>query len=690
LSLLGEQLITNEVIALVELVKNSYDADATRVTVLLDKVSDREEGRIVVEDDGVGMTLETILNIWLEPGTEYRKTQRERGEKTALYGRPLLGEKGIGRFAAHRLGNVIEIITRARDSEVEVEVEVNWRMFDQSKHLSEVPVYWITRKPKIFTGDKHGTRIEIRDLKTAWNQENVMDLKDKLDALQAPLKEKYDFEIKLEAPEFPEVFARKKVTLDEIFSHALYSFEGSIDEKGFLHATYRFKHDAFPQEMRTKPINEDLRVKETFSLPEGGLKFPSCGPFNIRFYAWDLDPTTLKETVTRGYYDKVIKPHTGIRVFREGFRVWPFGEPGNDWLNLDSRRVNNPTKCISNNQVIGIVNISYENNPKLIDKTDREGIIENEAFNDFRNLILSAINLFEIERRADRIKITALREKKVRIDRTIEAIEKLREKMKSNNDIASYEKDIDSIEAAYMMEVRETIEPLIVSAGIGIAYMMPAHEITLSIQNLEKLIKSLSEDLARIGVGGRIGETVPNMLKVTEIIKDVADGALELTRRKGEVFSLRSAVDFACYIKKPSLIAEKIKVEILEKDKITIKGQKNLVMTCVLNLLDNAIYWLSQVQDKRIQIVIDHDADSHPRVIISDNGPGIRKEDLPYLGEAFWTRKPNGTGLGLFISKRAMKANNGQIDFGFHGEESNFLQGANVILKFSPDVEIKG
>jgi signal transduction histidine kinase len=690
LSLLGEQLITNEVIAVVELVKNAFDADATTVTLLLKNVSDVEEGEIIIEDNGTGMTLDTILNVWLEPGTEFRKTQREKGERSKIYKRPLLGEKGIGRFAAHRLGNVIVVITRTEGSESEINVEVNWRMFEQNKYLEEIPVYWWTSKPSVFIGKKYGTRIVIRDLKKLWTQDMVADLKEKLEALQAPLKEKYNFEIKLVAPEFPDIEERKEISLDEIIKTALYSFEGSIDEKGYLRAVYEFKHDTFPEETRKEKIEKDIRELKKFSLPEGGLRFPRCGPFNIRFYVWDLDPTDLKETVTRRRYDREIKPRTGVRIYRDGFRVWSYGELGNDWLNLDIRRVNNPTKCLSNNQILGIVNISGDSNSRLRDKTDREGIIDNEAFEDFKDLVLFAISEFEWERREDRDKISFLRERKKRIDRTTEAIDKLREKMKRGNDFATYKQEIVDVENAYFAEARDTIEPLIVSAGIGIAYQMPAHEITLSIKDLEKLIRSLGSDLERLGVGGQISETIPNMLKITDIIRDVADGALELTRRKGQIFPLRSTVDFAHYIKKPSLIKEKIEVKIVEKDKITIRGRKNLVMACILNLLDNSIYWLSNTQDKLIQIVIDHDTDSKPRIIVSDNGPGIRREDLPYLGEAYWTRKPDGTGLGLFISKRAMRANNGEVDFGFFGEEPDFLSGANVILRFSPEVEIKG
>jgi signal transduction histidine kinase len=689
LSLLGDQLITNDVVAVVELIKNSFDADSTKVTLTLENVTNPDEGTIIVEDDGVGMSLETIQNVWLEPGTDFRKSQRESGKKTAIFGRPILGEKGIGRFAAHRLGNLIELITKPENAELEIEVEVNWSLFKGSKYLEDVPIYWMRRHPKVFIGKKHGTRLIIKNLKKSWTDDMVVDLAEKLEALQAPLKDKYNFETVIFAPEF-QFSQRKAVVLDDILKNATYRFEGYVDENGIVDATYTFRHEAFPNEARNCDVQEDLRKdSKRFFTKKNEPKKPCCGSFIVRLHAWDLDPVNLKETVTRKYYDAVIKPHTGIRLYRDGFRVWPYGELGNDWLGLDSRRVNNPSKCLSNNQTIGLVNISGESNSNLMDKTDREGLIDNEAYADFSELVLSAVNQFEIKRNEDKLRIASLRTKERRIDRTIFAIDSLKEKMRKKAELETYSQDIKDIENAYENEVHETIEPLIVSAGVGIAYMMPAHEIITSIQDLEKLIHTLEKELESLNVGGRIAKTTLSMLEITSVVKDVADGALELTRRKGDVFLLRSAVDSSVDIKEPTLKNQKIKLEVREKAKLSIRGHQNLVMTCLLNLLDNAIFWLSQKENKMIRITIDRDADNYLRVIVSDNGPGIRKEDLRFLGEAYWTRKPRGTGLGLFISKRAMNANSGSIEFGFFGEDPSYLQGANVILKFPSNIEVK-
>ena len=101
---LGDQLIRNERIALFELVKNAYDADATNVKITMNNVSSLKSGEITIEDNGIGMDYDTILNEWMEPGTDNREKQFQDGLPSQIYGRLPIGEKGIGRFAAHKIG----------------------------------------------------------------------------------------------------------------------------------------------------------------------------------------------------------------------------------------------------------------------------------------------------------------------------------------------------------------------------------------------------------------------------------------------------------------------------------------------------------------------------------------------------------------------------------------------------------
>ena len=131
---LGEQLIRNESIALLELVKNSYDADASTVKVIMRNVDDPESGVIIIEDDGCGMTLDIIKNVWMVPGSDYKEKLVREKRRTSKFGRLPLGEKGIGRFAVHKLGDVVEIITRAENNP-EIYLQIDWTAFEKAGYL---------------------------------------------------------------------------------------------------------------------------------------------------------------------------------------------------------------------------------------------------------------------------------------------------------------------------------------------------------------------------------------------------------------------------------------------------------------------------------------------------------------------------------------------------------------------------
>ena len=152
LLLLGDQLIRDPGVAVFELVKNAFDADSPAAIVTMSRLEDPSRGQIIVEDTGVGMDADTVSTVWLEPGTDNRIRQKERGEPTPKYGRIPIGEKGVGRFAAHKLGNIIRLITRSSGSP-EVVVEIDWENdFKQKRYLEEVEIKIVERIPEHFTG----------------------------------------------------------------------------------------------------------------------------------------------------------------------------------------------------------------------------------------------------------------------------------------------------------------------------------------------------------------------------------------------------------------------------------------------------------------------------------------------------------------------------------------------------------
>lgn len=183
---LGDQLIRNESIALLELVKNSYDADATNVNIKMENIDKPEKGIIIVEDNGTGMDMEILRNVWMEPGSDYKEKLYSEGKIKSRYNRVPLGEKGIGRFAAHKLGNEIELISRKKNSN-EIYLRINWTSFKDAKYLEEVPISINERiKPEYFTDNKTGTKIIIRRLKTSWNRLMIREIFRSLNSLCSP------------------------------------------------------------------------------------------------------------------------------------------------------------------------------------------------------------------------------------------------------------------------------------------------------------------------------------------------------------------------------------------------------------------------------------------------------------------------------------------------------------------------
>ena len=151
LRLLGDELIGNDRLAIFELVKNAYDADATEVSVCLN-LSD-ENSMITVSDDGEGMNLNVLKSVWLVPGDEHRQKQRLEKKRTPKHNRLPLGEKGLGRFAVHKLGNRISMVTRSRNCR-ECLVEIDWNRLIKKPFLENAPVKIIVRRPEVFTKKK--------------------------------------------------------------------------------------------------------------------------------------------------------------------------------------------------------------------------------------------------------------------------------------------------------------------------------------------------------------------------------------------------------------------------------------------------------------------------------------------------------------------------------------------------------
>lgn len=368
LRLLGESLLRDEVIALIELVKNSHDADASFVEVQLHDVSDKE-GKVVVRDDGSGMTLDKMLGTWMEPGTD----DKHRNKYTPS-GRRVLGEKGIGRFAADKIAERLELVTKTKDSKKEIYAVFDWSKYDEAVYLDQVSNHVEEREPE--TIKEQGTQLTLSRLRTAWNRNMVDKLHMGLLRLVSPLRKIEGFEIRLIAEDFPALVGEMR---EDIFEMALYRIEARVNTDGKI--TFRLN---------------DKETREFHFVKNKKEAAPECGSFKVELYAWELTSAALQPLgigVTKAR--QLIRSWSGVNIYRDLFRILPYGEQGEDWLELDRRRIEDPTVHFSRNQILGFVHITSESNTKVVDQTNREGLIQNAAYFDFRQVILQIVRRLE-------------------------------------------------------------------------------------------------------------------------------------------------------------------------------------------------------------------------------------------------------------------------------------------------------
>ena len=398
---IGEELISSDNVAVVELVKNSYDANSPIVTItFLGNVKQKKQGRIIqnylskegasieIYDQGSGMSFETVKSAWMEPATDFKKKNTNKNRK-------FTGEKGIGRFASAKLASRLELITKQKEGK-ELVVTFNWEDFDKDDYLENIHIHWEEREPQEFKKENSGTLLRLKNLNTDWDTEKIRTLRTELSRLLNPIVPVEDFLIEVAIPDElnKDVNLNGIIERTELLNKPNYYIKGTITKEGDPKDFIYFSKE--------KGKEEQLFIETNKFIQSSMLKAPIMGEFSFEFRVWNRDRDNLRNLGREvdfkyGEVKKILDEQSGISIYRDGFRVLPYGTPNNDWVRLDLRRVNNPTLRLSNNQIVGYILISTEENPLLKDQSNREGIVEGEAFDDLKEYIKLILN--EVEQR---------------------------------------------------------------------------------------------------------------------------------------------------------------------------------------------------------------------------------------------------------------------------------------------------
>lgn len=727
LNLLGHELITDEVIAMIELVKNSYDADANHVNVELTDVTKKSGGKIEIKDNGHGMTLDIVKQAWMELARDNKKNDKGGKTRTNRFNRLPLGEKGIGRFSVDKLGLRLELITRFCEfdkktkevsflSDEEVVLIIEGKKFIEDSYLDELECEWITRKPVEFEGNEHGTILRISDLRSNWSDDLVEKVRLGLSRLSSPFSKAQDFEMFFISNEFSEMSTKIENPLLKI---APWSLDADIDENGIMEFTVKGQDENKSGKTDLKKPSNRFLIK---GVEKGQYRKPTCGPFKFKLYAFSKWKKDWKKYGMDKSKIDLLNALCGVSIYRDGFRILPYGEHGNDWLVFDKRRVQKPGQVLGNDRVIGYVEISRDGNPYLKDKTNREGLIEEgNAFHDLQELAISATNILELFRHES---IPHQKRSKAKTEEGKEDIEtgrksvedtssNIRENLDSVNekletgdldgvksDIGEVKKETEkSTTAAELIKIGTTkileelkesddqIENLISLSGIGMTAERMTHELSNSASNAKKLIKTTVKLLDSGKADGTIVKS--NLMKISGQLNIIIDHIRQMEplyyskRRNTEKLDVGEIASDMQKFYSSTLLNLKIGVEIISETPLFVEMNKGHLMQIFNNLFDNSFFWLEHAPPEgQSRIIIKISGNNEKSLIFADNGPGVESHVDNHVFDPFVSTKPEGRGLGLYIVEDILQNYKAEIEL---LNDEKILEGANFKIIF-PEV----
>ncbi len=671
---LGDQLIRNENIAIVELVKNSYDADATTCEVIFNDIDSLDSGEIIVKDNGIGMTPEVVHKIWLEPGADFKElmlkgNQYVLGFNFTLPKRTPIGEKGVGRFGVHKLGDYIKLVTKSPDSDKEVVVEIDWNEFSKSKYLDQATFPVVERTPELFTDGTNGTYILIKKIKKTWDENLYQDLQRTLLSLNSPFQKKNDFKVmpvlSLEDKNKQKFWEKSTLLLEQIREKALWKMDCTLE--GDKITDFHFEFTPWPELDKLSPrvLNitdlpvREIRYKDKNKEVTINLNSHKIGLVRIQAYLFDLgtkilnygvqDPIALKQYLAK---------NGGVKVYRDGFRVYDYGETDNDWLNLDRSRINEPVKKIGNRNILAAVQLNRKDSSDLLEKTNREGFIENPAYSDFQKAVSAVIDIFAQQRNIDKLQMQRFYEGTSKTQPVLHDIEEIKDLIDTkligldmeDKEIFKSEifSNLDRLRDRYV----ETNKILLKSAGAGLSLSVVIHEIEKRIKDVISILDAEVFDRNRLKI------------IIKSIAKLVDNYAILVSSEKTKNVSIVNIITDSLFNSEFRFKAHKI--DIIKKFETSkdfkVDCSVNTIIGVLLNIFDNSIYWLNAYAIKNKKILIDTKiyTEDKASIIIADNGKGftISPEDAI---QPFITTRPGGIGLGLHIVSEMMKGHNGKL-----------------------------
>jgi signal transduction histidine kinase len=695
---LGRELVAAHETAVAELVKNAFDADASYAKVIFSGTA-KAGGRLIIEDDGVGMTPDQVRDGFLRIASD----QKEVEPVSPLYHRKRAGQKGIGRFAVERLGKQLRLITATDDDKLATELTIDWAAFEKSAELIAVR-HPIKRVPK---ASPHGTMLIVDGLREPWSIDAIQTAESYVNDLAEPryfnayLPDDAKPPTSRRDPGFSVEFSVLDGVMPkavpgaeaEVVNSATALLDASIDEYG---------------EWKVHIISTPHKLDRTFTIRDvrkdekNEWKFEHLRSMRLRAaYFVRESELELVGGIKRAKLNRMLRTRGGIKLYLNRFRVAPYGSPGDDWLNLDRlETMRHLLVPIKSTNWVGFVSIQDPDNNRAIETSSREGLVQNEFLGELVEFTRKALTWLAVEvGRARKKKIYASdvdfgQAKSERALRAATTISKyLGELQKARQGGATgYTKD--AITDATLADIRVELEKMLkdaselvgevavlrVFASVGMSVLMFSHEVKSLLVGMQSQIDELVDDdslAPKIKRHLRVFRGMLDRLQhLTGFYESTGSVAADRTVSGVDVLSMVNGFveSFAPQAKKRGITLR------FEGDPTlpirTVAMHEAELSSVLINLYTNAVKAIQRHPNARNrEVVMRHSRAGNLEIIdVLDTGVGIRASEKENIFKPFYTTTPVkralrpgdpemfGAGLGLTIARDSVRAARGTIE----------------------------
>ena len=719
---IGEQSVSDRVQAVIEIVKNSYDADALNCTVRFfarsgDSGTLVHIDKIVISDDGIGMTLDDIENKWMRLATD----SKIKDNTSPKFARKVSGQKGMGHFATQKLGSKIVIISNPEmyngrkgsdDYDKTFVLSTDWDMYTPGKSFDEIPNRLVIEprndelNQKLYAC-KHGLTIEITDLKEDWTQDDVEKVQRHLGALQIPKflrsteKNVFRAEVKTDG------FNIESLEEKDISDYAPWTLKAHLRGNKITYQILELNHNTL-EKSTAREISNGIKPRGSIVAERNqGL---ACGDADIYVYWYPGKALEYKGELALlegkgGWIPKKIvrekeyllalqRSNSGIKIFHDNIRVRPYGDPRNpndlsaqttssaqDWLNLGERGKGHVGNWIQPHAVIGYVLLTREKNPDIQETTTRQALVENNAFQslkeDFALQSLSILEQYNKERKADvKLKQSKASPTAKALSETRQLEEYLNDLNLSDDERKGYQTRLAEISKQALAAEQElkNQEEILYSnlemyrnlSSLGISALSFHHELMQPLARIgerqEMLLAKWDkwDDDKKKDYIVKTLQDVETIIDLNSYIKQFASlfSGVQGARRRRMEIDPRKAIENLKIGFEKLLLKYNIDFSITQGggsfDNLWLHTSS--FQSIILNLIGNSINALQRVSRKEKWIKVEIEKKfGHLQIKVSDNGFGILEDSWKRIFEPHNTTKKNGTGMGLTIVREIVE-----------------------------------